>query len=180
MELHTIPDRILKDLKFTGTLPGPLFPGCPNSLRIPIGGKEEIYLADHRMPSGSYVENGVQKALSVLHALREPPDLLQIFCDPLEALEDLPRLRLPAPDLSDSTGLFWKLSGPAEILIPLLREIIRSELSPAGMEWLCGTVYLANSRDGILFHLYDDRGADLAFRDPAALRSFRENFSECR
>ena len=147
--------------------------GAPISLRFSIGGTEKIYLADHRKPNGAYIENALQRALTIWGDLPAPPDLLCIdVCrEPEEPLPPFRVLGLPAPhrtaelpaqpDGCVRESLYWALEPQPSFLPKLFREIIRAELSAQGMEWLCGTVWLADTCNGLIFHLYDDRGADL-------------------
>ena len=143
-------------------------------LTFAVGGSEDIYLADHREPNGAYVENGVQRVISLVQSLPEPPSLLRIDC----RLSDCPpsRLHLPQPDCIREQSLYWQLSPDAD-LCPLFREIIRSELSPTGLECLCGSVFLLWEADPLILHLYDDRGLILAASDPQILQDLAVQFS---
>ena len=176
-------EKILKSLSID-RLPYPLGEQPSPTIRFTIGGPEPIYLADHREPNGTYVENALDRLLSLVKALPAPPDLLRIDLDTQELpLTDslLSRLHLPQPDriqdLPDfQQACYWQLSGDPEDLRHLLREIIRSEISPEGLEGLCGTVYLAQRDRNLLVHPADDRFAYVACADAAGLRPLFDTF----
>ena len=73
-------------------------------------------------------------------------------------------------DLEDGTRC-QKADLSPEQLRKLFREIVRAEIDPAGHDILVGNVYFLDTRNQILFQLYDDRDAYVAAADPAMLES---------
>ena len=153
-----------------GELPRPIFDTAPAALRFRIGGEEKIYLGDHRKPNGAYIENALDRALAIYENLPGTPDILRI--------DNCPELRLPGlptPDLRTEDSCYWDLVyKDTGWLRKLFREIIRADLDSAGCEDLIDSVYLLCSPADVLFHLYDDRAADVAAADPALLGPLRQ------
>ena len=60
--------------------------------------------------------------------------------------------------------------------IPILpkTEIIKADLG--GISALASSVYFANTEDVYLYHVYDDRGADLVAESKELLRPIYHNF----
>ena len=151
------------------SLDGPVFSGAAAGLRFAVGGSEEIYLGDHRKPNGAYIENAVDRALTLFEHLPGRPDLLRI--------DGCPGLGfLPPPTESAGNSDYWALTGTVPFLRKLFREIVRSELDPAGIEGLVSSVFFLDSRRDILFQLYDDRGCDVAAPDKALLEPLFRDF----
>lgn len=180
--LHDYFEAALRDMGIPA-LPCALTQLCPASIKFDLVGDEKPYLADHRKPSGAYIQKALDRGLAIYAALPHAPELLRIHRDKEDA-EDLPleallQLGLPQPDQIFSTDsreyFYWALPKTPPYLRRLLREIIRGELDPQGLDLLCGTVYFLNTREQVLFHLQDDRWAYAAAKDPASLRSLRDN-----
>lgn len=148
----------------------------PESLFFLIGGEEKIYLADHRKPNGAYIENAVERALQLYDALPAPPVILKIQGDPDSPLfASLKRLGLSSPDEMTEDALFWKLPTKPLFLRALFREIIKSEISPEGLEELSGAVFFLNPALPFLFQLPDDRFAQVLIREvPPALAHLQQ------
>lgn len=148
---------------------------CPASVRLRIGGPEPIYLADHREPNGAYIENGLARALTLLSFLPGRTWVLRLDQtpgDPEPSAGELARLHLPHRTEALSSRrdtLLWELPADPEVLRPLFREIIRSELSPEGMEFLCGTTAVISSAAPLVLRLEDDRWAQLSAPEPSFL-----------
>ena len=150
-------------------LPCAVFYTAPFALRFQIGGQEDIYLGDHRKPNGAYIENAVDRALCIYARLPAAPDILGIGdCTGLSVPG------LPGPDQQAGEFCYWNIPKEPVFLRKLLRQIIKAEIDPAGIEALTSNVYFLNSRKDLLFHLYDDRGADVAAADPSLLRPMYE------
>lgn len=155
------------------SLPCAVFEQAPAGLRFRIGGEEDIYLGDHRKPNGAYVENAVERALSIYGQLPMEPDILRI-----DSCSQLFIPSLPEPDQRAGASAYWSIGREPVFLRKLFRAIIRAEIDPAGLEELVSNVYFLNSRDHILFQLYDDRGADVAAPDRELLRPMYEACGE--
>lgn len=169
--METLHDRFEAAGKRIGLreFPCSVFHSAPVCIRFQIGGREDIYLADHRRPNGAYIENAVDRALEIYSRLPAAPDLLRIDESPGLSLPGLPK-----PGLCEGDSCYWALSGDMPFLEKLLREIIRAELEPAGIDTLVSNVYFLNTQRDVLFQLYDDRGADVAAAESEILRSLRE------
>ena len=119
--------------------------------------------------------------MDIYSHLPAAPELLRIDRDPEDgdilSLARLSRMGLPKPDYIDTQGpmehLYWVLPLKPAFLRSLLREIIRGELDPAGLDMLCSHVYFLSPGEKLLFTLYDDRWADVAAADKASLSSLR-------
>ena len=134
------------------------------TISFPIGGEEKIYLADHRKPNGAYIENGVERALLLYDALPAAPRILKIDLSPgedIQALAFLEKLHLPSPDLTSADALYWKIPPKPHFLRTLFREIIKSEISPDGLEELSGSVSFLDPDLPFLFRILDDRSAEV-------------------
>ena len=148
----------------------------PEPLFFPIGGEEKIYLADHRKPNGAYIENAVERALRLYDALPAAPVILKIQGSPDSPLfSSLNRLGLSSPDETTDTALFWKIPAKPLFLRSLFREIIKSEISPEGLEELSGAVFFLDPAFPFLFQLPDDRSAQVLIREvPSALAHLQQ------
>ena len=133
------------------------------TLHFAVGGEEKIYLGDHRKPNGAYIENAVDRAMAIYEALPGRPDLLRI-----DGCPALPFL--PPPGEQYRGSCYWGLPKEPPFLRKLLREIIRSELDPAGIEALASGVYFLDACRNVLYFLYDDRGCDVTAPDRETLR----------
>ena len=169
--MEALQNRFVHSMQRLGlhTLPCDVFYTAPYSLRFQIGGDEDIYLGDHRKPNGAYIEHAVERALSIYAQLPMEPDILRI-----DGCPELFIPGLPDPDQRAGASAFWSISREPVFLRKLFREIIRAEIDPEGLEELVSSVYFLNSRDHVLFHLYDDRGADVAAADRELLRPLCE------
>ncbi len=154
-------------------LPCAVFYSSSYGIRFQIGGDEEIYLGDHRKPNGAYIENAVDRALRIYAQLPAAPDILRI--------DDCPNLSisgLPAPAKRVGDSAYWQIDKEPEFLRKLFREIVRAEIDSTGIEGLVSNVYFLNSRKNVLFHLCDDRGADVVAADQELLRPLYESCKE--
>ena len=170
--MHILSSRFSRTLEALRlpALPCPILQLAPAALRFQIGGKGGPYLADHRKPSGAYLQEALDRAMALYAALPQAPDLLRIDRDKAFA-EDLPlsalrKLGLPDPEEVLDTGsrefFFWHLPPEPPFLRSLLREILRAELDAEGLDALTGNVYFLSTGVPLLYHLCDDRYADLA------------------
>lgn len=147
-------------------LPCSVFYSVPYGIRFQIGGDEDIYPGDHRKPNGVYIENAVDRALKIYAQLPAAPNILQI--------DDFPNLSIPGlskPNQHVGDSIYWSIPKEPTFLRKLFREIIRAEVDSTGIECLVSNVYFLNSETNVLFHLYDDRGADVVAADKEILRS---------
>ena len=170
--MESLRDCFEKSIQRIGlkTLPCAVFYMAPYGIRFQIGGDEEIYLGDHRKPNGAYIENAVDRALKIYVQLPAAPDILRI--------DDCPNLSipgLPKPDQIVGNSSYWSIPKEPVFLRKLFREIVKAEIDSTGIENLVSNVYFLNSRKDVLFHLYDDRGADVVAADKEILRHLYES-----
>ena len=71
-------------------------------------------------------------------------------------------LGLPKPNQQVGESSYWRIPKGPVFLRKLFREIVCVEIDAAGLESLVFNVYFLNSQKNVIFHLYDDRGADVA------------------
>lgn len=185
--------------KFTKTLikigmpilKAPLFYNSPIGIRFLIGKEQPVYLdgasSDDLIPNPKYISAALERAESIYNSLLHQPDILRIDTD--ITLENLKQLQLPKPheqtweqihyeDISFlQKQLFWNLSHFDFNPHFLLKEIIKADIGGA-MKDLTSNVYFINTEDSILFHLYDDCGADLLASDKNTLRPFYETYND--
>ena len=173
--MKTLSDCFEKSMQRIGlkTLPCAVFYSVPYGTRFQIGGDEDIYLGDHRKPNGAYTENAVDRAMQIYSRLPAAPDILRI--------DECPNLSipgLPKPDQTVGNSSYWIIPKEPAFLRKLFREIVKAEIDSTGIENLVSNVYFLNSRKDVLFHLYDDRGADVVAVDKEILRPLYESCKE--
>ena len=159
----------------------PIFYNLPIGIRFNIGDNgNDVYIDESREElsvNPNYVTVCLERSLKIYHSLKSEPDLLAIegyLCEN-ESVEDFISSVVSATDLpqpneikSELTRddedefvhvfLLWNLNdfNPNK----LLEEIIKADLG-SGNFFLSSSVYFVCTKDNVLFHLYDDRGADL-------------------
>ena len=159
----------------------PIFYNSPIGIRFNIGDNgNEVYidkLGKELLVNLNYIMACLERSLKIYHSLKSEPDLLAIegyLCEN-ESVEDFISSVVSATDLpqpneikSELTHddedefihvfLLWNLNdfNPNK----LLEEIIKADLG-SGNFFLTSSVYFVCAKDNVLFHLYDDRGADL-------------------
>ncbi len=170
--METLCDRFEYSVQRIGlkTLPCAVFYSVPYGIRFRIGGGEDIYLGDHRKPNGAYIENAVDRALRIYANLPAAPDILRIDECPNLSIPGLPK---PDQEVGDSS--YWSIPKEPAFLRKLFREIVKAEIDSTGIENLVSNVYFLNSRKDVLFHLYDDRGADVMAAEKDILRPLYES-----
>lgn len=171
------------------TLAHPVFYACPVALRFALGpssAEVPTFLGSDkdRTANPAYVAAALDRAGAIYRVLPQPPDLLRIDCFPPERDAQPPawsRLQtiLPPPherrdtrsdDEEDAvTQLYWALDREHFTPDSLLREIVCADLGGA-FPFLASSVCFASTEAAILYHVYDDRGADLAAASVETLR----------
>ena len=163
------------------TLTHPLFYNSKVAIRFNIGDNgKEIYIGKNKRSfcvNPEYISVCFDRVKRIYNSLNNPPDILviDVFLHENETIEPfvsdvISLTNLPQPkeiksepfyfdedEVLDHVFLFWELSefNPDNIL----REILLSDLG--GKYDLASSVYFVCFADKVLFHLYDDRGADL-------------------
>ncbi len=173
--MKTLRDCFEKSMQRIGlnTLPCAVFYSAPYGIRFQIGGDEDIYLGDHRKPNGAYIENAIDRALRIYAQLPAVPNILWIDECPNLSIPGLPK---PDQEVGDSS--YWSIPKEPVFLRKLFREILKAEIDSTGIENLVSNVYFLNSRKDVLFHLYDDRGADVVAAEKEILLPLYESCKE--
>lgn len=189
-QLHQSFENTAAKIGLTHTMfPTAVFHSAPIGIRFEIGGSEDVYLPNHRGMNPIYVDHAFHRAKTLFDNLPCPPDLLRIDSYPGEKDEITPQILsqigLPAPDESiqgrrvDEDGcclqehLYWDLTKGRCQTDKLLLELIKSDIG--GLSCLCSNVYLLSTQCSVLYHLYDDRGADIVASDKRLLLPLYRN-----
>ena len=153
----------------------PLFYRVPIALRFEIGDPAPtvpVYLPDGRA-NQQYIESAFHRASTLFRSLPDTWDILRFDCYEGENFQELLKIvravtGLPAPHESASSSVedkdlrlfsfYWNIVDSV-FVCRLLREVIAADIG--GHNALVSSVYWMNTRDSILFHLYDDRGCDI-------------------
>lgn len=161
-----------------GRVKKPVLYGARYALRFEIGGDEDAYL-----PKGGanpvYLENALCRATTLLDALPCRPDILRIDAyGGADERRALSVIGLPEPDETADAGefecLYWDLARHGIPEKRLLWEILRGDIDGNGE--LCSSVYWLSAAEGMLYYLYDDRGADVAACERNALLPMYQTF----
>ena len=143
-----------------------------------------------------YISTALKRAKDIYAALPHVPNLLRIDTYPKEEEPGygggldmdtfkslLPFLHAQRPkQVSDGEEqytvlqLYWDLNKIDFSPDMLLSEIIKADLG--GISALVSNVYFANTQDMYLYHVYDDRGADLVAESKETLRPLYHSFSQ--
>ena len=180
MSLYNTFDTVIKSLGMQ-TVTHPLFYNSKVAIRFNIGDNEnEVYLDENEKDftvNPEYASACLERAQQIYQTLRSAPNVLVIegYLYENDSVEDFINTVITATDLQhpqetkiekiseedeefNHIFLCWELNefNPDK----LLQEIIIADLGN-GNHFLTSSVYFICSEDNILFHLYDDRGADL-------------------
>lgn len=197
MSLYEAFQNVISSLGMT-ELAHPIFDHAPICIRFQIGENgAEVY----RKQSGrgfsvnpDYVKACLNRSIRIYDSLRTPPDILVIegylyeddtteaFVSSVRSATDLPQpdemkceICRDEEDAFEHVFLFWKLNDfqPNKVL----KEIIQADLG-SGNYFLTSSVYFVSMDDTVLFHLYDDRGADLAAGKKETIQYIYQNLNE--
>ncbi len=175
--------RVLHSFGMEG-ITHPLFYNSKIGLRFNIGDNgNDTFTA-------AYTAACFDRAMMIYNLLKTKPDLLVIdgyLCEN-EASDNFivdvtSATGLPAPHeivtepVYEDDNVFvhiflcWKTTDFAEHFTPddIIKEIITSD-SDTGNQFLSSAVYFVCTKDNVLFHLYDDRGADLLSEKKESIR----------
>lgn len=177
----------------------PIFYNSLVGIRFKIGGDESVYLNDAHsedlIANPAYISAAFDRAKSIYVNLTHKPNILRIDCYPNECsvnkeVQMICRVgNLPIPheqvvksfqwDEDNETvsqlQLYWDLEKIPFSPDRLLEEIIKADI--AGYNGFVSNVYFADTYNSVLFHVYDDRGADLVATDTELLRPIYEKFN---
>lgn len=194
--LSSLKDKFSKTIKSIGfqKLVHPIFYNSEIGIRFEIGNpKTNNYVGKTINPK--YINEAFDRAITLYQNLPHPPDVLRIDMYPAEevtpdhmiTLENICDLGLVQPlEIYDETvtdeddsfirrHLYWDLTTTKINTDMLLREIILSDFGR--ISGLASNVYFINTQDNVLFHMYDDRGADVISADKELLRPLYEKYN---
>lgn len=172
----------------------PVFYSAPIGIRFDIGDSSDFDVyCKKRTVNPLYIKHCLNKSTQIMDALSSPPDLLAIrlyYADESgldeEIADILSSAKLPYPqeitkreiiqddEQSKIAMLFWDLGIAQLSKERLLKEIIISDLG--GEHLLTASVFWLWSGSNIMFHLYDDRGADLVASEKSAIQDIYTRF----
>ena len=159
----------------------PLFYNSKVAIRFNIGDNgNEVYLDEKEenfTVNPKYASACLERAKQIYHALRNAPNILVIegYLYENDSFEDFIGTVITATDLQHPQETkIETISEEGEIINhiffcwelhafnpnKLFQEIIMADLG-SGNHFLTSSVYFVCSDDNVLFHLYDNRGADL-------------------
>lgn len=177
----------------------PIFYNAPVGIRFEIGYLMPIYVKKffRKTLNSDYVDSALERAMTIYSHLKSAPNLLRIDCFSDENKEkktiaDVCKYAgLPLPHeqviemLPDELEndmyirqiqLYWDLSKFNFSPNKLLLEIIKGDLG--GYPQFVQNTYFINSKDSIMFHLYDDRGLDVVAKDVSSIKSLYRDYND--
>jgi len=182
------------------SLKHPIFYNAPIAIRFEIGGEESVYLnnttSDKFTVNPAYVSAALNRVKSIYEKLPHTPNILRIDVYPdeensvqeiIQCICKVLEMQQPHEQVSgvfqwdeDSEAipqlqLYWDLTSITFSPDVLLQEITKADIG--GYSTLVSSVYFADTNDSILFHIYDDRGADLVAGNKDLLRPIYEQFN---
>lgn len=173
-DLHIIFEKILRKIGFTNIIQKPVFYNAEFGLRFEIGH------GDIHNEKALYVQRCVNRAEKILNAVE--PDIIRVDIYPDEdyytVTKDFLIRTLGFPEdvvnYDEVQHLYWQIIN-SEKYISVLKEIILSDIG--GEHLLNSCVYFVNSNNNILYHLYDDRGADIVSNNKDILKPLYNDFN---
>ena len=196
MELH---DKVLKCITKIGmeSLRSPIFYNSPIGIRLEIGSPlEAVYLSGRTKEltlNEQYFDDAVAKIARVYADIPSKIDILEFDICPENTCADDYIKRfceitgLSAPeDIFNETfdldgqpveimRLYWKVGGVKFNLNNLFKEIVHADFG--GFSQLVSSVYFWSTEANLLFHMYDDRGADIVCENAEPLREIYQKYS---
>ncbi len=182
--LHRCFENTITKIGFENSkFPVAVFYSTPIGIRFEIGGQEKVYLPGSQEMNPAYIRKAFQRAVTLFCDLPCQPNILRIDSYPEEENKITPQilsqLDLPVPDESTiekqiedgdiflQEHLYWDLAKRKYQIDKLLLEIIKGEIG--GFSNLSSNVYIISTERPLLYHLYDDRGADIVANDKKLL-----------
>ncbi len=194
-------NRFLKTVDLIGMNGlAPVFYNSPVGIRFAVDGDESVYLKNKEsgslVPNHAYISAAFERLKKIYESLPHRPRILRIDiypdeCDATSSIQAICRIsELPAPKEQTSEhlifdenyepyprlSLYWDISNASFNADNLLLEIIRSDIG--GFSELTSAVYFADDIHPLLFHPYDDRGADVAAVDTELIRPMYEKLND--
>lgn len=177
----------------------PIFYNSPVGIRFEIGGAESVYLngksSENYIVNPAYISAAFDRAKAIYTNLPHKPNILRIDGYPDESsVQKVTQSiceagNMPQPheqvvkpfkweeddDTLSQLQLYWDLERILFTPDRLLQEVIKADIG--GYNGFVSNVYFADTHNCILFHLYDDRGADLLATDKELIRPIYEKFN---
>ncbi len=174
----------------------PVFYSTQIGIRFDIGDSSDFDVySKKRTVNPLYIEHCLNRTTQLMNSLSNPPDMLAIklyYVDEQGLKEEIKDIlsvtKLPYPheidkreiilddEQSNTAMLLWDLSTTNFSKEVLLKEIIVSDLG--GEHLLTASVFWLWSNYKIMFHLYDDRGADLVASEKSAIKDIYTRFNK--
>lgn len=190
-ELHNTFLETIGPLGMT-QLETPIFYNAPIGISFEIGSTEKIYLKRGKI-NLAYIEQAFNRVSKIYHHF-PASDLLRIVIYPNERiyqqqlldLNDFTNIGLPLPkervfeniildeEEYEQEHLYWELPSQEIDVDKLLTEIIKSDIG--GFNELASAVYFINTKEKVLFYLYDDRGLDVVVEKAENLKSLYDEY----
>ena len=180
-------DNFMKTINTLGlpNLTHPIFYSFPIGIRFEIGGKQEIYL-ENGDANPEYISAAFARAKNIYDSIFTPNILrIDVFTENKDFLNEL---GMPSPlevihdyiteddDIYYVEHLYWDLSLQHIDINHLLLEIIKADIG--GFNELASTVFLLDTENIAMYHLYDDRGLDVVAKDKEYLMPLYQKFNE--
>lgn len=174
----------------------PIFYESPISLRFETGDPTlEIFLTEKQL-NPTYLRSAIWRTLflyekiapfdTLLWVLYRTPDVSTDINDTIDHFCQLTHLPEPAEIYQQEVAttaeepmtrilLFWELQKTAFSFSPLLQEIVKSDFKDLGFRELSSAIFFFDTEKHILFHPYDDRGADVVASQTEDIRYLYED-----
>ena len=166
----------------------PVFYNAPIGLRFEIGDPElPVYLKGGANPN--YLKKALERTTALFHALPEAWDILRFDCftennkkgiRSFRAASALPASEEVVCDVYEQDRpmieSYWRIDSTA-FVDRLFAAIIYADIG-GNQEELTSSVHLMNTRNNVLFHLYDDRGLDIVGGDKGQLYPLFQDFND--
>lgn len=169
----------------------PIFYNAPLGIRFEIGADESVYLEkneDKYIANPKYISKALKRAKSIYENLPKKPNLLRIDAYPDEVFTEekivlsiCREASLPKPheikitpfqwekedEVITQLQLYWDLNNFDFKPNVLLEQIIKADIG--GNITFVSSVFFVDTYNVILYHVYDDRGADLVAKNKESL-----------
>ena len=174
----------------------PIFYHCPIGLRYEIGNPaSDIY--NGNILSSKYVQDAIDRVTRLFRNsqcqfdillwdmypldIGYTPNQLQKFMDlmqlipPQEQISAKVYLNDDMGDPTEKISCYWDLQLLHLDVTKLFQEIITADLG--GFTELASSVYLFDTKNNVLFYLYDDRGLDIVAQKKESLYHLYKNYN---
>lgn len=177
----------------------PIFYNAPIGIRFEIGGQEAAYMEhsgeNERIVNSAYISGALKRAKALYENLPQAPNLLRIdgytedknevhavishICMvakiPIPQEQTVKLYRIHDDVTTFQVQCYWDLSDMVWSYEFLLEKIIEADFG--GYSEFASNVYFADTKNMVLFHLYDDRGADIVATNKEMLRWLFDEFN---